>query len=247
MSDRVRVGLLVPSSNTVMETDLHRWLPGDRFTVHTGRMYLEETTPEAEYEMLDRHAMPAARDVGTARPDLLVFGCTSAGALRGNEADAELCARIGEATGSTVVSTIGSVRAALERRGVARIGVVTPYVDELNDRIRASIEADGIEVVAIRGLGITENFRIATVPPGDIVEFAVASLGGLDVDLAFASCTNFRAVDALAGIEEALGVPAISSNQAVLEAVLRLAGLSWPPGPGRAAAAAPDGTIHPAA
>ena len=46
----VRVGLLVPSSNTVMETDFHRRLPAERFTVHTGRMFLEETTPEAESE-----------------------------------------------------------------------------------------------------------------------------------------------------------------------------------------------------
>jgi maleate isomerase len=229
MTDPVRVGLLVPSSNTVMEVDFHRCLPASRFTVHTGRMYLEETTPEAESEMLDHHVMPAARDVGTARPDVLVFGCTSAGALLGSDADAELCARIGETTGSRVVSTIGSVREALRRRGARRIGVITPYVESLNEKIRASLEADGVEVEVIRGLGITENFAIAQVDPADIVRFAVDTMKGRGVDVAFASCTNFRAVDAIAGIEEALGAQVVTSNQAVLEAVLLSHGLPWPP------------------
>ena len=228
MTGPVRVGLLVPSSNTVMETDLHRRLPADRFTVHTGRMFLEETTPEAEAEMLDRHVMPAARDVATARPDVLVFGCTSAGALLGNDADRELCARMAQETGTEVISTIASVRGALARRRAGRVGVITPYVDALNDRIRESIEADGIEVAAIEGLGITENFAIAEVDPDEVVAFARRTVQGVPVDLVFASCTNFRAVDALPAIEGALGVPAVSSNQAVLEAVLQRFGMSWP-------------------
>jgi maleate isomerase len=228
MTELVRVGLLVPSSNTVMEVDFYRRLPVWRFTVHTGRMYLEETTPEAESEMLDHHVMPAARDVATVRPDVLVFGCTSAGALRGNEADAELCAQITEATGTQVVSTIASVRQALRRRGARRIGVITPYVDSLNEKIQASLEADGIEVRVIRGLGITENFAIARVDPHDIVRFAVDTMQGLGLDAAFASCTNLRAVEAIAGIEAGLRVPVVTSNQAVLEAVLLSQGLTWP-------------------
>jgi maleate isomerase len=225
----VRIGLLVPSSNTVMEVDFHRRLPPSRFTVHTGRMYLEETTPEAESDMLDHHVMPAARDLATARPDVLVFGCTSAGALRGNRADDELCRGIEAATGATVVSTIRSVREALERRRARRVGVITPYVDALNERIRASLEDDGLEVPVIRGLGITENFAISEVEPEAIVRFAAESLRGLGIDVAFASCTNFRAVEALSAIQTALGVPAVSSNQAVLEAVLLGQGLAWPP------------------
>lgn len=212
-----------------MEVDFHRQLPPERFTVHTGRMRLEETTPEAETEMLDHHVLPAARDLGTARPDVVVFGCTSAGALRGNEADRELCERIAEVAGTEVVSTIRSVREAVDRREARRIGVITPYVDALNQRIQASLEADGVEVAGINGLGITENFAIARVPPGEIVRFARESLAGIEFDMVVASCTNFRAVDALDALERTLRVPVVSSNQAVLEALLLRHGLSWPP------------------
>src|SRR6266542_4711673 len=167
-----RVGLLVPSSNTVMEVDFYRRLPPG-FTLHTGRMYLESTTPEGESQMLDHHVMPAAHDVGTARPDVIVFGCTSAGALRGNDYDRALCERIAADTGADVLSVISSVREAIGSRGAKRIGVITPYVESLNEKIKASLEADGVEVADIRGLGISDNFAIAEVPPEKIVAFAV--------------------------------------------------------------------------
>jgi maleate isomerase len=216
-----RVGLLIPSSNTVMEVDFYRHLPAD-VTVHTGRMFMEETTAAGEYRMLDDFTIPAAEALATTRPHVVVFGCTSAGALRGNAYDTELCRRIAGITGATAVSVIRAVREAIERRGIRRLGVITPYVDELNEKIRASLSEQGdLEVVDIVGLGIDENFTIAQVHPDAIVEFATRSFGGRDIQLLFASCTNFRAVDALPDLEAALGVPVVTSNQATLEAVER--------------------------
>jgi len=214
-----RVGLIVPSSNSVMEVDFYRRLPADA-TLHTARMLLEETTVERESEMLDEHLPVAVRDVGTARPDVVVFGCTSAGALRGNAYEAQLVERIGAETGAEVVSVAASVRAALAAREARRVGVVTPYVEALNEKIRESLEADGFEVVGIRGLGITENFTIADVETARIAAFAAESFRADEIDLLFASCTNFRAFDAREAIEEAVGVPAVTSNQAAFEAVL---------------------------
>ena len=171
-----RVGLMIPSSNTMMEVDFTRDLPPGH-ALHTARMYMEDTTPAGENRMLDEFALPAARDLGTARPDVVVFGCTSAGALRGNDYDTELCQRISELTHAPVVSTIGAVRTAIEASGAASIGVITPYVDELNEKIKASIEDDGIDVAGITGLGITDNFQIAEVPQDEIVAFAERALG----------------------------------------------------------------------
>jgi len=210
---------MIPSSNTAMEADFARELPAG-WTLHTARMYMEDTTAEGENRMLDEFALPAARDLGTARPHVVVFGCTSAGALRGNDYDAGLCARITGITGVPTVSTIDSVRLAIRRAGARRVGVVSPYVAELNGPIAASLEADGVQVVRIEGLGITENFEIARVAPERIVEFATEVLGGLDIDLAFVSCTNFRAMEAIADLSGRLGLPVVTSNQAVLAAAV---------------------------
>jgi maleate isomerase len=216
-----RVGVLVPSSNTVMEPDFWRALPPGA-TLHTARMFLEDTTPEGEHRMLDEHVLPAARDLATARPDLIVFGCTSAGALRGNDYDAELCRRISDLSGVPTVSVIASVRRAIAASGARRVGVVTPYVDALNQRIRESVEADGVEVATIAGLGMTDNFEIAAVPRREILDLAERTLRGLAVDLAFVSCTNFPAVAALPELERRLGLPVVTSNQAAIAAVLRM-------------------------
>jgi maleate isomerase len=214
-----RVGLIVPSSNTVAEVDFYRRLPPGA-TLHTARMHLVETTPEAEAAMLDDHLPGALTDLASARPDVVVFGCTSAGALRGNAYEAQLIAAIAEQTGAAAVSVAESVRRAIQARTGGRVGVITPYIDSLNEKIRESLEADGIEVVAIHGLGITENLAIADVEPARIRQLALDRFAGSDIDLLFVSCTNFRAFDAREGIEQSLGVPVVTSNHAALEATL---------------------------
>lgn len=222
-----RVGLVVPSSNTVMEVDFYRRLPAQA-TLHTARMFMVSTTPAGECAMLDEHLPGAIRDLASARPDVVVFGCTSAGALRGNEYEAGLIERMAAETGAEAVSVAASVRAAIRRRGARRVGVVTPYVESLNEKIRESLEDDGIEVVGIHGLGIDENFTIAAVEPERVAAFAAESFAGAEIDLLFASCTNLRALDAVAQIERTLGVPAMTSNLAALEAVLDRIGAGAP-------------------
>jgi len=113
-----------------------------------------------------------------------------------------------------------SVRWAIRAAGCRRVGIVTPYVDSLNEKIAQSLEDDGLEVAGIHGLGITENFAIAEVEPERIAEFAAECFAGSDIDLLFASCTNFRAFDAREEIHQALGLPVVTSNQAALAAVL---------------------------
>jgi maleate isomerase len=214
-----RVGLIVPSSNTVAEVDFYRHLPAT-CTVHTSRMYLEETTPEGESTMLDEHLPRATADLATARPDVVVFACTSAGALRGNAYETELVERLSTSMDAETISVAAAVRRALAARGARRVGVVTPYVESLNVPIAASLDTGGFEVTAIHGLGITENFAIAAVEPEQIGSFAVEKLAGQELDVVFISCTNFRALDAREQVERALGVPVVTSNSAALEAVL---------------------------
>ena len=119
------------------------------------------------------------------------------------------------------ISVIESVRDTLDANGSGRVAVLTPYLDELNQPIRASIEADGrLEVVAIHGMGIRHNLDIGRVGVRGIVEFARQTLGAsLDADTLFMSCTNLQAVSALPLLEEAYGVPVVTSNRPALDAV----------------------------
>ncbi len=220
-----RIGLIVPSSNTVMEVDFYRNLPQD-VTLHTARMYLFDTTVKGEEEMLDMHFPKALYDLATVEPDVIVFGCTSAGALRGNEYDAELCRTIERVGKGKSVSVIQSVRKHAMELGLQRLLVLTPYIKDLNDRIASSLKAQGTEVVGIYGLGIDHNHSIGLVEPKDIVSFALdkASRHEGEYDGIFLSCTNFRAMDVYQEIEDKLGCPVMTSNQAAFEATIKQLG-----------------------
>jgi maleate isomerase len=219
--DRWRLALLVPSSNTVMENDLHDRLDKQRFTVHTARMYLEETTATAERIMIEQAAPAAAELVATVRPDLLVFGCTSAGSLGGLPYDREVCERLGGLAGCPAIGVLSSVHEALERRGLRRIAVVTPYNAELTASVSDSLTAQGLEVVVSGGLGIEVNVELATPTPDAIADFVTDTMGSASVDGVFISCTNFRALEALPELTKKLQKPVITSNSAVLEAIER--------------------------
>jgi maleate isomerase len=217
-ADRKRLGLLVPSSNTIMEQDLQRGL-SDIANVHTARMYLVETTEKGESAMLDEYFPRAVEDIASLKPHAVVFGCTSAGALRGRAYDKDLCERIQARTGAAAISTIDAASSALAESGHQRVSVLTPYIDELNVRVRASIEDAGVEVIEIAGLGITDNFRLAEPTPSEIANHAVELIRRTNPSMLFISCTNFRSLEAAQRIESATGVPVMTSNLAVIRAV----------------------------
>lgn len=219
----MRIGLIVPSSNTVLEVDFYQNLPED-VTLHTARMYLYDTTVEGEEEMLDVHFPKALYDLATVEPDVIVFGCTSAGALRGNVYDDQLCQTIERVGKCDSISVIKSVRMEVVRRGLDRLLVVTPYIDSLNERIKASLEDQGTEVTAIYGLGIDHNHSIGMVDPEEIIDFTLSKydLHKEDIDGIFLSCTNFRAMQVRKAIEDKTGIPVITSNQAAFDATLAM-------------------------
>jgi maleate isomerase len=224
LSEGRRVGVIVPSSNTVVEVDFARALPAGA-TLHAARMYLAETTAAAEREMVTRYLPQAARDLGSLHPHVVAFACTSGGAVLGAEGEARLMEELARETGARIVSTNDAVGATVARHQPSQVAVITPYVDELNDRIRAGLERRGLPVVRIVGLGMTENFAIARVAPARIVAFAEEALHGTEFDLLFVSCTNFRGMEARPALAARFGVPVVTSNQATIEAALEAVAL----------------------
>ena len=216
---KTRVGLLVPSSNTVMENDLHAGLPKHRYTVHTARMYLVETTREAEIRMIEDYAPKGAADVGTAELDLFVFGCTSGGSLFGLDYDRKICRELGEAAKCEALGTISAVNQTLDARGFRKLAIITPYIEDLTQAVAKAAETDTRKVVAAHGMNISVNVELATPAPSDIVAFAVDKLRGVEFDGVFVSCTNFRSLEAIPELEAALGVPVVTSNSCVIEQV----------------------------
>ena len=221
MDDVTRLGLIVPSSNTAAERDFRRLLPAD-VEVHAARMYLAETSAAAEHGMLEQHAPRAAKDLGTLKPELVVFSCTSAGALLGIDGEEVLEQNLGMWSGAPIVSTNASVAWRLGTLGLKRIVVVTAYIDELNREIAATLHGRGFDVATISGMGITDNYSIALVSPDEIVDLAERTVreAGADVDGVFISCTNLRAAEAAGPLSSRIGLPVVTSNVAAIDSAL---------------------------
>lgn len=214
-----RLGIIVPSTNTVAETDFQTNAPAG-FSVHTARMYLEETNAASERRMVTDHLPGAARDLATMQPDVVVFACTSAGAVLGAERESELVDDLSRTTKAPVVSTNASVHRALTEVAPTRLAVVTAYVDELTGKICAGLESAGLSIVHAAGMGILDPFAIAEVSPDEIVEFVQREVAQTDFDALFVSCTNLAAFAARGALQAEFGVPVVTSNQAALAAAL---------------------------
>lgn len=210
------IGLIIPSSNTVMEADFHR-----RFTrpavVTTTRIFLEDVTREAETRMNEIELPQALRLIKTVAPDVVVFGCTSAGSLGGIGHDAAIGRSIESATGARAVTVVSSVVAQLERLKAKRVAVFTPYRDDMTQSVVDCVVEAGFEVAKALGMGIVDNREIGRVTPSEIVQFVEREFQ--PADCVFLSCTNWRAIETIRTLEQRLQTPIFTSNQACIDAV----------------------------
>jgi maleate cis-trans isomerase len=225
----LRIGLLLPSSNTTMEPDFYGMAPVG-VTVHSARMMLKSVTVEGLEEMTGE-ALRAGALLASAKVDVLIYGCTSGSLIRCVDWEREFVSGIEAETGVPAVSTAGAVVEALRALGLRRVGVATPYTDDINGLERRFLEAQGFEVESILGLGLVDNHEIAAVPPEKIVELAEEAAAGSDG--VFVSCTNLPAASLVHELEAKLRRPVVTSNQASMWAGLRVLGLRGFEGHGR--------------
>jgi len=114
------------------------------------------------------------------------------------------------------------VRKVLRAVSASNIVVVTPYMRELNERIKASLESDNMNVLRIEGMGISANLEIGQVEGHRILEFASQAVGDLEPDALFISCTNLPAMRVLGDLRKKFPFHVVTSNQAALDMAIEV-------------------------
>ena len=218
----MRLGLIVPSSNTTMEAEFWRMALGWA-TIHTARMRLKRITVD-ELEEMEQRMLEAALRLADANVDVIGYGCTSGSLFRGKDHDVEIERKIKEKTGILAITTARAVIKALKKLQVERVCIATPYTKEINDLEKRFIEENGIKVLRIKGLGMVDNIEVGRMDPRSAYKLAnevyVSGTHGI-----FISCTNFRTIEVIASLERELGVPVISSNTATFWYMMRKIGV----------------------
>ena len=219
LDELLRVGLLVPSSNSVLEPALWRRLP--RWAaLHSARLFVTESSAAGLRGIHD--AIPeAARLVATVRPHVIVVGCTSVSGLDDGALEQKLAPEIEAATGASVVTVLPGVVARLQAAGCRQVVLVTPHGAEVDAVVVRGLEAAGLVVRAIHSMGITENFELGRVPPAEIVRFVADRVPEpLGTDGLFLSCTNFRSLEALPALQRRYGSRVVTSVGVLIDQTL---------------------------
>ena len=217
----MRLGLIVPSSNTTMEAEFWRMASG-LGTVHTSRIRLEKITID-ELEEMEEQMLEAAIRLADADVNVIGYGCTSGSLLKGKDHGGEIERNITEKTGIPAVATARAVIEALGELRIKKLCVATAYIEEINELEKSFLEQNGIDVLKIKGLGIEQNSEVGSKDPSVAYELAkemyVPEAQGI-----FISCTNFRTIEVIDKLEKELDVPIVSSNTATLWAMMNKAG-----------------------
>lgn len=226
---RARMGLVVPSTNVVAETDMWSTAPAG-VTFHTGRLRITEpdlSSDEAFLRFLDQIRAslgPTVEDVVSCEPDLLVVGLSSETFWGGAEGNAEFTADLESASGLKVATGADACKKAIEATGVKRLAILTPYQAVGDEQVLKYFGDIGTEVVRIKGLR-AENCTAPAKVSHETGRQLIDELDGDDVDAVVQVGTNLSLVRVADRAEKELGKPVIAINAAILWTALRMLGI----------------------
>lgn len=231
-----RIGMIVPSSNVTMETELPRMLrareeviPEERFTFHSSRMRMQHVTPE-ELARMNAQTERASLELADARPDVVTSACLVAIMAQG---PGYHCRAEGQITGALqsqgldlpVVSSAGALLRGLEAIGARRIAMVTPYLKPLTKLVADYIEDAGVEVLDALSLEVSDNLAVARLDPADLREhWRKVDVSSADA-LVLSACVQMPSLPAIQPVEEEAGLPVLSAATATVFTVLTELGL----------------------
>ena len=230
MNKRVLLGMLTPSSNTVLEPVTSAMIAGlPEVSAHFSRFRVTEISlsRDALDQFDDAPILEAVRLLADARVDVIAWNGTSASWL-GFDSDERLCRRIGEETGLPATTSVLALNEIFEAMGIQRFGLVTPYVDAVQDAIVANYAAAGFRCVAERHLGERVNFAFSEVAEETLREM-LNQVAAAAPEAAVTLCTNLRGAPLAQGFEAETGIPLLDSISVVVWKSLKLAGID----PGR--------------
>jgi maleate isomerase len=223
---RILLGMLTPSSNTVLEPVTQAMLAGlPEFSAHFSRFRVTEIalSSSALAQFDEREIMRAAVLLADAKVDVIAWNGTSSGWL-GFEADDRLCRRITAETGIRTATSMLALNEILVRTSVRRLGLVTPYLDDVQARIAANYSALGIECVAERHLGVSDNFSFSDVSEQQICDMT-RQVAAAQPDAIAIVCTNLRGAPLVEALEREVGVPIYDTISTAVWKSLLLAGV----------------------
>jgi maleate isomerase len=233
VASRCRIGLIVLATDHTIEAEWRQVIRLPGVAIYESRILnAAEINPTTLAAMEKGLGTAASLILPGTKLDVIGYGCTSASVVMGEETVAR---RIQEARPEAqVTNPITAAIAGMKTLGAGRIALLTPYIEEVNQRFRSYIEAHGLEVPVMGSFNHENDNEVARIATASIRDAMIEIGREPSVDGVFVSCTSLRVAEIAEEVERAIGKPVTSSNLALAWHCLRLAGVNDPiPGYGR--------------
>lgn len=215
-----RLGILLPSSNTVVEPLAARMLAGTGVSAHFSRLGVIDValggSSQAQFEL--RRHVDAAVLLADAKVDAIVWGGTSASWL-GTAHDEAFVEAVQAETGIPTTSCVFAMNAQIQASAGLKLGLVTPYTNDVHLKVIENYKSLGIECVASSHFGGALSHDFADIIP-EAIDGAVRSVAAFRPDMIFIMCTNLAGASVAERLSEDLGIPIVDSAAATLKAGL---------------------------
>ncbi|MGN6225189.1 maleate cis-trans isomerase family protein [Pseudoxanthomonas sp.] len=227
-----RIGQIVPSSNTTMETEIpamlnarQRLLPEERFTFHAARMRMMHVTRD-ELTAMDQQSDRCARELSDARCDVLAYACLVAIMCQGPGYHRQSERRLARITGDNqapapVISSAGALCDGIKAMGFGKVAILTPYMKPLTQQVATYIESESIRVTDAVSLEVSDNLAVGRIDPMSLLEH-VKRLDTREADaVVLSACVQMPSLPAIQRVEDALGKPVLSAAVATVHQILK--------------------------
>ena len=224
-STSTRLGMLTPSSNTVLEPLTFDMLANQsNISVHFSRFRVLKISLESDSlgQFTYDPMLEAADLLADAQVQSICWNGTSSGWL-GFEKDRTLIAEIEARTGIKACSSILAMNELLTKFNAKKIGFVTPYLNEIQQKILNNYRSEGYEIAGEKHLGDPGNFSFATYSEAEILELCRA-VANERPDAILIFCTNFRGARLDPIIEKETGITVLDSVSTALWKSIQVAG-----------------------
>ena len=231
-----RIGQIVPSSNTTMETEIPAMLtsryslfPDERFTFHSSRMRMMKVSPE-ELKKMDVDSDRCALELSDARVDVMAYACLVAIMCQGAGYHKVSQDRLSKTVASNasdapVLSSAGALIDSLLMLDYKKISIITPYMKPLTQQVIDYIEAAGIEVVDAISLEVSDNLQVGRLDPMDLVSHADRLNIGQADGVVLSCCVQMPSLPAIQVVQGRLDKPVLSASVATVYQMLKTLGL----------------------
>lgn len=228
----VRIGQIVPSSNTTMETEIPAMLRAreqhfpERFTFHSSRMRMQRVSPE-ELAAMNQEGLRCAAELADARVDVMSTACLVAIMAQGvgyhRQVEEELKRVVAEnGARCKVMTSAGALIDGLKKLGAKKISLLAPYIKPLTAKVVAYIEHEGIEVLDRISFEIPDNLEVGRRDPMRLLDDAKRlKIANADA-VVLSVCVQMQSLPAIQAAEKMLGVPVTSSSVCTVRNMLDL-------------------------